>query len=70
MLAHGGAEVREEGERLLHHLYADQLERRARAAIARLDGLPQSWRQFAEHRLKSGRVENPSARLDNRPIRL
>lgn len=55
--------------RLLHHLYADPLEPQALEAIARLDVLPQSWRQLAERRLQTGRVEDGSARLDTPPVR-
>jgi len=55
--------------RLLHHLYVDPLERQALAAIARLAVLPPSWRQLAERRLRTGRVEDSSARLDTPPVR-
>ncbi|MEZ5446973.1 MAG: MOSC domain-containing protein [Gammaproteobacteria bacterium] len=55
--------------RLLRHLYADPLERRALAAIAELDVLPKSWRQLAERRLTTGLVEDWSGRLDTPPVR-
>lgn len=49
--------------RLLHHLYADPLNREALAAMAALAALPGSWRQLARQRLELGTVESWSRRL-------
>lgn len=49
--------------RLLHYIYADPLNAEALAAIAALEVLPQSFRQLAERRLKSGQIEDWSRRL-------
>lgn len=49
--------------RLLLHLYADPLNVSALAAIAALGNLSASWRELAQRRLASGRVEDWSRRL-------
>jgi len=49
--------------RLLHHLYADPLNREALTAMAALAVLPDSWRKLAQQRLASGRLEDWSRRL-------
>jgi MOSC domain-containing protein YiiM len=49
--------------RLLHHLYADPLNREALTAMAALAVLPSSWRELARQRLGSSRVEDWSRRL-------
>jgi MOSC domain-containing protein YiiM len=49
--------------RLLHHLYADPLNAEALRAIAALAALSPGWRQLAEHRLHTGRIEDWTRRL-------
>lgn len=44
--------------------YRDKLDRPALAAFAALSGLPESWRDLAERRLRSGEVEDWGARLN------
>ncbi|HYG87224.1 MAG TPA: MOSC domain-containing protein [Azospirillum sp.] len=49
--------------RILRALYVDVLDRRTLQGIAALEVLTPSWRQLAERRLQTGRVEDWSRRL-------
>jgi MOSC domain-containing protein YiiM len=49
--------------RLLFQLYEDPLNDSALAAMAELDSLAPSWRELAQRRLASGRIEDWSHRL-------
>jgi len=44
--------------------YKEKLDRPALTAFAALSGLPESWRNLAERRLRSGEVENWDSRLN------
>lgn len=55
--------------RLLFHLYADPLNIGALAAIAAIAELAPSWRELAQRRLDSGRIEDWSRRLTTPAVR-
>lgn len=55
--------------RLLLHLHKDPLNPDALAAIAALDSLASSWRELAQRRLDSGRIEDWSQRLTTPALR-
>lgn len=50
--------------RLWHILYVDMLNTEQLAAMAALEHLPDNWRRYANNRLKSGKVEEWSKRLN------